>query len=231
MQEKTKNYSSSCETPLCDTWGYKENSGNWDLSLQFDYSNKSIQEHNHWYANTLKNTLEAFSSFTRAYGIYFNPIYSARDKCEGVTLTWQQNQSYEQYLENVFDTIKKYPVDINWINVDFDFFVYVRTEKSFPKPVRTWIREFAESIELSRMMIDLSLEDEEAGILFSMNHTLFYPFSYNADDNDDNTELFELNRPLLEEALRNWEQKFDSEIEADGIAGIYKYGYLPEDRW
>lgn len=231
MMEKTENSTLSCVEPICDTWGHKDNAGNWDISLQFDYSKKSVQEHNRWYANILKDTLEALSCLTRAYAISFEPICSDKGKYEGVSLIWQPDQSYENYLENAFETIKKYPVDISWIDVDYDFFVYVRTKKSFSKPVRTWVREFGESIELSRMMIDLSLEDKEPGILFSMNHTLFYPFSYNADNDDDNTELFELNQPLLEEALRNWEQKFDAEIEADGLPGIYKYGFLPEDQW
>ena len=75
------------------------------------------------------------------------------------------------------------------------------------------------------MIINLSVEDEEAGILFCMNHTLFYPFSY--PTGEDNKELFEINRPLLEEALKNWEQKFDAEIKAEGLPGIYQYGFLP----
>ena len=58
---------------------------------------------------------------------------------------------------------------------------------------------------------------------------LFYPESWN--HHEDNTELSNLNQPLLEEALRNWEQKFDAEIDPDGLNGIYKYGYLPEDQW
>ena len=78
-------------------------------------------------------------------------------------------------------------------------------------------------------MMELSIEDEAAGILFSMNHTLFYSFSYQGGV--DNTELFELNQPLLEKALRNWEQKFNSSIDVEGLPGIYKYGFLPDDRW
>ena len=51
---------------------------------------------------------------------------------------------------------------------------------------------------------------------------------YRFDKN--NTELFNLNRSLLKEALRSWEQKFDAEIEADGLPGIYKYGFLLDDK-
>lgn len=61
-----------------------------------------------------------------------------------------------------------------------------------------------------------------------MEHTLFCPYSYSGEDN---RELYALNQPLLKEALRNWEKEFDVEIEVDGLPGIYKYRYLPEDQW
>ena len=108
-----------------------------------------------------------------------------------------------------------------------DFFVYVRTKESFPNVTKIWIRKFDQSTNLGDLTIYLNLEDQDSYACFNMEHTLFYPFSY--QNYDDNTELYNLNRPLLEEALRNWEQKFNSEIEAEGLPGIYKYGYLPQD--
>ena len=70
---------------------------------------------------------------------------------------------------------------------------------------------------------------KENYVYFDISHMLFYPDSWNYQE--DNTELANLNQPLLEEALRKWEKKFDAEIEADGLPGIYKYGYLPQDQW
>jgi len=43
-----------------------------------------------------------------------------------------------------------------------------------------------------------------------------------------NNELYSLNQPLLEQALRNWEKSFDVEIEPEGLPGIYKYGFLAD---
>ena len=216
--------------PVLDTWGAKKSAGSWDIILEFDYNNKSVQEHNNWYAETLKKTLEAFSFLAKAYAISFGTsIYNSQNKHEVISLIRQENQSYNNYIKTACEAIKQYSTDIDSISIGFDFFVYVRTEKSFPKPTRIWIREFGKSNDLGGMMMELSIEDEAAGILFSMNHTLFYPFSYQTGE--DNSELFELNRPLLEEALRNWEQKLEGEIEVDGLPGIYKYGFLPEDQW
>lgn len=224
------NFSLTVVEPLCDTWGAKKSAGSWDLILEFDYNNKSVQEHNNWYAETLKKTLEAFSFLAKAYAISFGvSIYNSQNKHEVISLIRQENQSYNNYIKTACEAIKQYSTDIDSISIGFDFFVYVRTEKSFSKPVRTWIREFGKSNDLGSMTMNLSVEDEEAGILFSMNHTLFYPFSYQTGE--DNSELFELNQPLLEEALRNWEQELEGEIEVDGLPGIYKYGFLPEDQW
>ncbi len=82
---------------------------------------------------------------------------------------------------------------------------------------------------MGKFSIDIQIRENEPSMRFILNHTLFYPFSY--QNNEDNTELFELNQPLLEKAFRSWEKKFDSEIEADGLPGVYKYGFLPEDQW
>ncbi|WP_254010755.1 hypothetical protein [Limnofasciculus baicalensis] len=41
-------------------------------------------------------------------------------------------------------------------------------------------------------------------------------------------ELQLLNQPLLEKALKRWEEYFGSITEVDGIPGIYKYGFLVE---
>lgn len=176
-------------------------------------------------------TIESFSSLTRVHKIYFGSIPKFRKEIKGINRERQSDESYVEYLESVFQAIEKYPVDIEYINIKLDFFIYVRTEESFPEVTRAWIRDFGQSINLGDITIYLNLEDQDPYASICMEHTLFYPFSYNADDNDDNTELFNLNRPLLEEALRNWENKFDVEIEADGLPGIYKYGYLPEDQW
>ena len=85
--DETKNiYLLSCVEPLLDTWGAKKSAGSWDLILEFDQNNRPIREHNNWYAETLKKTLEAFSSLAKAYAISFDPIYSIKDNHKGVTL-------------------------------------------------------------------------------------------------------------------------------------------------
>ena len=227
--EKLKNIYLPCVKSLLDTWGIKTEAGCWDMDLQFDYHNNSVEEYNCWYATVVEGTLEAFSSLIRVNRIRIKTISSAKNESKGTIAEWQTDKLYEEYLDNVFKTIKEYPTEIESISMNVDFFVYFRTEKSYPEPIRAWIREFGQSINIGVFEIYLSLDEHEPGAIFFIDNTLFYPFSY--PEGEDNTELFSLNRPLLEEALKNWEQKFNAEIEADGLPGIYKYGFLPEDQW
>ena len=224
-----QNYNQSQAIPICDTWGTEKDAGYWNIDLEFNFDNKSIRDHNYWYYTSTKKTIEAFSSLLKPYRVYFNPNSKIEEKVKKVRIDRQPDELYDEFLENVYQTIKEYSIDINSITMEFDFFVYVRTEKSFPEVIRTWIREFGQSIKLGNLTIYLNLEDRDPYACFNIEHTLFYPFSY--PTGEDNKELFELNRPLLEEALKNWEQKFNSEIEADGLPGIYEYGFLPEDQW
>ena len=220
-----------CAKPIVDTWGAKKDAGCWNIDLQFDYKENSIYEHNCWYASTVEKTIQAFHSLARIHKVYVRPTPSDRNKVKGISVERQSNQLYEEYLANISKAIREYPVDIDSINIKTDFFVYARTKETFPKITRVWVREFGQSISLGDLNIYLNIEEQDPYASICMEHTLFYPFCYNADDNNDNTELFDLNRPLLEEALRNWENEFNSEIEADGLPGIYKYGYLPQDQW
>ncbi len=98
------------------------------------------------------------------------------------------------------------------------------------KPVRVWVREFGNYVDIGKFEIFLDHQRyEENYVYFDISHMLFYPESWN--HHEDNTELSNLNQLLLEEVLRNWEQKLGAEIDPDGLNGIYRYGYLPEDQW
>lgn len=223
------NYNQSNDQVICDTWGIKKDAGYWNVDLKFDFQKNSVLEHNRWYTTVVKGTIESFSSLTRVYNVYFGSVPKFRKKFKGINIESQSYSSSDEYLEVVLKSIAEYPVDIEYINLKLDFFVYVRTKESFPNVTKIWIRKFDQSTNLGDLTIYLNLEDQDPYACFNMEHTLFYPFSY--QNYDDNTELYNLNRPLLEEALRNWEQKFNSEIEAEGLPGIYKYGYLPQDQW
>lgn len=219
-----------CVKPLYDTWGAKSEAGNWSIILPHDFSKALVEERNAWYANTLLLTIDAFVSLARINLIYFGSIGDPKSRLEGKSFEWQPNEAYDDFLKKVSKEIREYPADISAIFINVDLFVYVYTEESPNKPVRAWVRRFGSSIEMGQFEIYLEHPRyKENYVYFDISHMLFYPDSWNYKE--DNTELANLNQPLLEEALRNWEQKLGAEIDPDGLNGIYKYGYLPEDKW
>ena len=224
--DETKNINLPCVQPSLDSWGAKSEAGDWSISPSYNFKNTSVQERNAWYTEAMMSTVEAFSSLARVSRVSFGSLPDSDNK----SFKWDLEESYEKYLEKVCRAIQEYPVDIFRLYILLDLFVYIRTKESPNKPIRTWVGEFGDSIGIGEIQIEIdSLMDYEPFLYFETTHTLFYPDSW--DNHEDNSELAQLNQPLLEEALKNWEQKFDAEIEAEGLPGIYKYGFLPEDQW
>ena len=208
--------------PLYDTWRIKKSAGYWGIDGQLEWRNFNIHEINNWYAESLIKSLDSFSSFARIWSV--NIINGGESRGEiGYDLKLKSHSSYNEYIQNVIATIKQYSIPIYEIRIQLDMFIFVRTNASPNKPIRSWVRYLGE------LYINVDSEEENAYLWLNMEHTLFYPFSYIG--NQDNYELFELNQPLLEKALRSWEKKFNSSIDVEGLPGIYKYGFLPDDQW
>jgi hypothetical protein len=221
MQDQSINKALDPVTPLYDTWGGKKYAGSWMIELSFNFTPLSTLEINSWYINTMTQKLETFSELARVWKVSFSS--SSESETRGVVLEWQSGTSYEEYLINILEGIKAYPAAIEELAMQIDLNVFVRTQKSPSKPIREWVRHLGE------LYIRGGLEFGDPYLSFSMNHTLFYPFSY--IDGKDNEELFLLNQPLLENALRRWEEQFGEISEVEGLPGIYKYGFLPDKEW
>lgn len=230
ITEASKNIYLPCVEPLLDTWAVTKLGGDWEMTPNDDLSNTSVEERNTWYAKTMMSIIEAFSPLARVYGISFNSLLDKdqENKIKEEFIESDFKEPLEKYLERAFQAVKSYPVDIYNLYIRVDLFVYVRTEESPDKPVRAWVRECGDhAYEMAEIEISIEpLMDYESYLAIRMLHTLFYPDSWKGHIN--NTELFELNKPFLEEALRNLEQKFGAEIEPNGLPGIYKYGFLPD---
>lgn len=230
ITEASKNIYLPCVEPLLDTWAVTKLGGDWEMTPNDDLSNTSVEERNTWYAKTMMSIIEAFSPLARAYGISFNslPDKDQEKKIKYEFIEWDLEKPYEKYLERAFQAVKNYSIDIHILYIRVDLFVYVRTEDSPDKPIRAWVRECGDySYKMADIEIGIEyLMNYEPYLALGMTHTLFYPDSWKG--HIDNTELFELNRPFLEEALRNLEQKFGVEIEPNSLPGIYKYGFLAD---
>lgn len=203
--------------PLYDTWGRKKDAGSWCIAPSFEFTSLSTQEVNAWFAISVVKTLDAFSELARPWRVDFNTIY--RDDVEGVRLEWQPGESYQEYVEKVLKAIREYPAPIYSVDIQVDLFSYFRTKTSPDLPVQAWVRLPSEFV------IWGGPENPKPYLCFNVEHTLFRSLS---KDSEDNKELYFLNQPLLEKALRRWEERVGSIRDVDGLSGIYQYGFLPE---
>ena len=221
MQNQPINKTAAPIAPLNDTWAGKKSAGSWCIVLPFDFTSLSIPEVNAWYINSTMETLDAFFELARVWEVSFGP--SNESNIKGVVLEWQPGNSYEEYIERVLKAIREYPAAIEELAMQVDLLVFVRTEESPKEPIRAWVRNLGE------LLIRGGPEYGEPDLSFFVHHTLFYPFSYH--NSADNSELYSLNQPLLENALRRWEERFGSISEVEGLKGIYEYGFKPEEEW
>jgi hypothetical protein len=216
MQDEPVQYSPPGE-PLYDTWGGTKYLNRWCVDSPRTFTSFEAREVNEWFATTLRATLEAFSLFARPWWIEFTTIF-----VEGVgpvALERGPDQSDSDFLEAALQAIRQYEAPIYSLDVEVDLWVYVRTEESPEQPVRTWIRSG------SQFTFYGGAENPQPSVCLLVEHSLFAPSnSYGWS----NQELHALNQPLLEQALRRWEQQLSPITEVEGGDGIYQYGFRLE---
>ena len=203
--------------PLHDTWDLRTDAGAWVINLSVDLTSYSSKEINIWYKQIFVNTIEAFSELIRVREVV---IISPKQEIKSVVLKWQIGNSYEKYIQKILNSIKEFPLKIISIEVQVDFCVFVRTIESPDKAIRGWVQNIGKFSFCNQTFT------ERPYLYLDMDHTLFCPSDVYGGDN---TELYYLNQPLLETALRSWEQKIGKINEVDGIEGIYEYGFLPDE--
>lgn len=212
--------------PLTFSWGYKQDAGEWDIKLPSEFVCYSLEEQKKAYRKAIDLTLESFSSFARFYSVLITSAPKSKT-IDNILIEWKLEENYDQYIKRVLKFLRDYPDNIYEIDIKADLNVFVYTKESDNKPIRTWTRYFEDSLEMASFNISILQEDSEPYIFFFIEHTLFCPVPYIG--NEDNEELFKLNKPYLKRALQNWEHQFNSQIEAEGLGEIYRYGYLLKD--
>lgn len=207
--------------PIQDTWEIRGDIAAWYINLKLEFASLSTKEINSWYAETFAKILEALTSFARVWQVSFKS--NTKSKTTETSLKWASGVEYRNYIEGIIETIQRFPDAIEQLEINFDLSVFVRTKDSPNKPIRAWVRS------LANLTIRAGKEYEKYAdpvIYIDMDHTLFCPSSMYEEDNG---ELYSLNQPLLEKALRCWEERIGTINEFDGLEGIYEYGFLPKD--
>jgi hypothetical protein len=225
MMTYMKNLNTSQLTiePIQDTWEIRGDVATWYINFKLKFASLSIQEINTWYSKAVAEILASFASLGRVWHISFKS--NTKSQTNEKNLGWKLGIEYENYVQEIIKSIQKFPDAIEQLKISFDLSVFVRTKESPNKPVRVWVRN------LAHLLICGGKEHEKYAdpvTYIYMDNTLFCPVSIYEEDN---SELYSLNQPLLEKILHNWEKVFGAINEFDGLEGIYKYGFLPEDKW
>ncbi|HLP90554.1 MAG TPA: hypothetical protein VK184_18465, partial [Nostocaceae cyanobacterium] len=179
-------------------------------------------------------TLEVFSTLIRVWKVTIVPKSSSN--VDSLITEWSGEYPYAQYINDVLKSIREFPATIYRVGADLDLFVYVHTQDSPKKPVKTWIRLPDNELEITAPIFDIT------GLLLTICYTIFGPANkdyspltgpYPEPEEDfevvlDDNELQLLNQPLLEQALRKWEECFGTIDYVDGVPGIFQYGFLVE---
>ena len=207
--------------PNLNTWGYQSDIADWDMFLSSAFIPKSLIEQKEIYRQVIMTSLNAFSSLARVREVTIVPIFDAPQKVKWAVLQWNKSENYQQYLERVYATLMDYPAEIYEIDCLVDMNIFIYTPESTKQPIRSWVRYFEESEAMGRFHIAIAIEDDEPYVSFDINHSLF-----SCSLGDDNREIYELNNPLLETSLKQWEHFFNSKIEVGGYGGAYEYGFL-----
>ena len=200
----------------CDTWEMRGDTATWYIILPLNFTFLSYKEINAWYQKTVIDTFNSFTNLARVRKVYF----TAEESTESVELEWKSETSYEQYYESLLRDIEDFSFTISFLDIYVDFNVFVRTIQSPQQVIRTWVRYFGKFSFCGGRI------HSKPFVYLDIDHTLFCPSDVYGGDN---TELYYLNQPLLETALRSWEQKIGKINEVDGIEGIYEYGFLPDE--
>jgi hypothetical protein len=198
--------------PIYDTWGLTKYAGSWMIApVRLD------AEGTEWIAAALAATLEAYGPLARpwAAGIVPLPAPDAAPR----SLAWQPGESQSAYRDALLAAIADVGAPVQSLELRIDLLAHARTGDSPHAPVRSWLRLPTE-IELRSPGAD---DTSYANLTF--DHTLFRPESA---DGIDNRELYALNAPLLESALRGWEERLGPITEVDGLTGVFHYGYRSE---
>jgi hypothetical protein len=200
--------------PLVDTWDGADDAGSWSIVPAGDEAAPA----NAWADAALAATARAFDGFARPWSIVFSTV--DRDDVAPVALVPEGGERPDTFVERARAAIRAYAAPVHSVELQLEMLVRVRTPASPLRPVRVW----------TRLPADIELRAPGPGrrpyASLSVSHTLFRPES---SFGGDNRELAALNAPLLASSLRRWEERLGPITDVDGLTGVSRYGFEPED--
>jgi len=185
--------------------------GSWGFNSDLDFTRMSYEENNVWFFEQVFNFLRAF------FGIV------VPDSVEVITYNAakqvnKDNLDQMTFLDELMLIMKNLKEPIWVIKLNLSIVGFLRTDWDPDNPIRLRIQEPASFIVWGG-------PDESGFQTFSISYALFSSQKIEAED----VELWSMNQPLLEKALKKWEQQSRHKIEVvkgnSSELPLYEHGF------
>jgi hypothetical protein len=199
---------------LQDTWGFSGNAPYWGIE---DIEKYATMDSHKQYQELLMQTFKSFKGLLFPLKITLIPHYT---EVKGVVVTIETlNQPMTKILASVQEAIINFEGDINEIQIDVALHVYCRLKEQ--KGIKkVWLNLKDE------LRIFAGKDAPKPSVLFALDHLLFYPDI--SQKRTNNLVLHHKNHPLLEQALRKWEQNLGPINEWSNYGPVFQYGVLED---
>jgi hypothetical protein len=192
--------------PIHDTWRPDDGEATWSV-----YPSGTPSRENDRMAEIAESSLATLGGLARPWRIGFHSLVEGTG---GYARTLTPGDSRAEVTADAVHALRGWSGSVVYFTADLDLFAYARTKTSRWTPKRVWLR-------LHSQLVLTAYGDEAPSGYLTFNHNLMLPESRKGDDN---SELHDLNQPLLADALHQWESVVGP-IEWEGNLMVWRYGY------
>ena len=185
--------------------------GAWGFNSNLNFGRMRPEENNVWFFEQVFNFLRSFFGLVTPDNMELI-TYNATQKIV------KKNLDQQTFLDELMLNLKKLREPLWTLRLNLNIIGFLRKGWDPSNPIRIHIQE-------PTSFIAWGGPDETGFQTFSIGYTLF---SSQVLDQKEGTELWSMNQPLLEKALRKWEQQTGRQIEVvDSTGGlpVHQYGF------
>ncbi|BDS15482.1 hypothetical protein [Aureispira anguillae] len=198
-----------------DTWRFSGDAPYWAIGDIVKYSVMHSKER---YQELLKQTFKSFEGLIFPLKTTIVPHHTENNKLPVVING--VDKSLDMNLKDIQRAIEDFGGDIYELQIEVAIRVYCKEKDTQEKITRVWLNLNDE------ITISAGKEDPSPSVMFALSHLLFNPDV--SEISSHNLELYYKNQPLLETALRNWEERLGTINEYGGYGAVAQYGILEE---
>lgn len=184
--------------------------GTWGFHSHMDFTGMSPEETNVWFFEQIFYFLRAFFGLVMPDSLEVI-TYNATQHIE------KKGLDQQTFLDELMLVMKKIKEPLWTLRVNLSIVGFLRTSHDPDNPVRLKIQE-------PTSFIVWGGPDESGFQSFSIGYTLFSAQTLEGEHN----QLWSMNQPLLEKAIRRWEQQTGKQIDSvssNGNMPIYEHGF------